>query len=282
MSTSSTPDLAELFAANRRHWDERTAVHLGPGGYDLAALRNGTRRLSEIEEAELAEMIGPLAGRRVIHLQCHFGLDTLVLAQRGADVVGVDFSPDAIRAAHGLAAELGLTRARFVECNVYDAPTAVGEAGFDLAFVTWGAIGWLPDIRGWARVAAHFLAPGGRLYLLDAHPSALVLDDRAKGADGRPGWFAPYFEGEPLVLDEPSDVDRAARLENSRCYAWMHPLGEIVQAAIDAGLTIRFLREHDAAAWRMFEELVEGADGLYRWPDRPWWPLSFSLLAEKA
>ena len=122
--------------ANRANWDERVGVHLGPGGYDLSALRAGRGHLHEIEENEL----GDVRGLRVLHLQCHFGCDSLTLAQRGAEVVGLDFSRSAIEAARKLAAELGLTaRARFVEADLYEAPTAVAEpASFDRVFVTLG------------------------------------------------------------------------------------------------------------------------------------------------
>jgi SAM-dependent methyltransferase len=246
----------------------------GPGG--------GT--WGTIEEGELPEVAGDLAGKRVVHLQCHFGLDSLTMAQRGAEVVGVDFSPAAIAAARALAEETGLAaRARFVECNLYDAPEAVGEAGaFDLAYVTWGTIGWLPDIRAWARVVAHFLKPGGRLYLAEGHPSAYVFDDLAPGMDGMPGWFAPYFAREVLAIDETSDYANAeAVLEHARSYSWLHPLGDTVGAIVEAGMTIRFLREHDAVPWRMFRCLVEGEDRFWRWPDRPWLPLAFSICAEK-
>ncbi len=278
------PDAAAIYANNRRHWDELTAVHLAPGGYDLAPLRRGEGRLHAIEEAELGEAFGPLAGQRLIHLQCHIGSDSLTLAQRGAEVVGVDFSPAAVAAAEGLAAELGLAdRARFVTCNLYDAPTAVGEAGgFDLAFVTWGTITWLPDIRGWARVVAHFLRPGGRLYLADSHPCALVFDDLAAGPDGMPGWFAPYFAREPIMIDDTRDyANPTAVLEHPREIGFLHPLGDILAALTDAGLSVRFLREHDALTWQMFRCLVAGSDGMWRWPDRPWLPLSFSLMAER-
>ena len=117
---------AEWKRANRACWDERVGVHLAPGGYDLAALRAGTSRLNAIEQAEL----GPVAGLRVVHLQCHFGRDSLILAQRGADVTGLDFSPPAIAAARLLADELGLAdRARFVEADLYDARAAIPEPG---------------------------------------------------------------------------------------------------------------------------------------------------------
>lgn len=273
------------YAANRRLWDERVAVHLAPGGYDMTPLRTGSGRLTAIEEAELPEGFGPLEGKRIIHLQCHFGADTLALAQRGAEVAGVDFSPAAIATARDLAGELGLAgRARFVECNLYDAPDAVGgEPGsFDCVFTSWGTIGWLPDITAWARVVAHFLAPGGRFYIADAHPAALVFDDVATGTDGMPGWFAPYFARASFIFEEDSDyANPAAALENTRQYVWLHPMGDVLAALADAGLVLRYLREHDGLPWAMFRCLVQSPDGLFRWPDRPWLPLSFSLLAEK-
>lgn len=268
-------------AINRANWDERVAVHLAAPSYDLARLRAGIGRLNAIEEAEL----GPVAGLRVLHLQCHFGRDSLILAQRGATIVGLDFSPEAIATAVRLAADLGLAdRARFVEADLYAAREAIAEPdAFDLVYVTWGAINWLPDIRGWAEIVAWFLKPGGALYLAESHPAALVLDDLAGGADGWPGWFAPCFERGPVIIDDPADyADPAARLTNARTYSWVHPLGEIVTALIDAGLMLRWLHEHDGVPSPMFKRLRQAPDGLFRWPDRPWLPLAFSLRAEKA
>lgn len=277
MTEDDQPDWRTL---NRANWDERVGVHLVAESYDLRPLREGRARLHAIEEAEL----GPVAGLRVVHLQCHFGRDSLILAQRGAEVVGLDFSAPAIATARRLAVELGLQgRVRFVEADLYDAPRAIGEpAAFDLAYVTWGAINWLPDIGGWATAVADLLKPGGRLYLAEGHPAALVLDDKAAGDGPLPGPYLPYFQREALVEDDPADyADPTAHLRNARTCSWLHPLGAIVTALIEAGLTLRWLHEHDAVAWRMFERLTEGPDGLWRWPDRPWLPLSFSLLAER-
>ncbi|MBD0274899.1 MAG: class I SAM-dependent methyltransferase [Acetobacteraceae bacterium] len=267
---------------NRANWDERTAVHLGPGsGYDLGPLRAGRRRLDAIVLAEL----GPVADLRVLHLQCHFGQDTLTLAQQGAAaVVGLDFSAPAIQAARRLADELGLSgRARFVEADLYNAPRAIPEpGGFDLVFVTWGALPWLPDVAGWARIVAGFLRPGGRLYLAEGHPAALVFDDAAETPDGKPGWYAPYFEREAVVMDDPTDyADPSARLRNARTHTWMHPLGEVLGALKEAGLALEWLREHPRVTWRMFRSLVRDADGLFTWPDRSWLPLAYSLEARK-
>jgi len=271
---------AEWSRANRANWDERVGVHLGPGGYDLTDLRAGRGRLNAIEEAELP----PVVGRRVLHLQCHFGQDSLCLAQRGATVVGLDFSSAAIISARALADELGLAdRTQFVQADVYDTTTAIPlPHGFDLVFVTWGAITWLPDIARWARIVAAMLRPGGQLYLAEGHPVAYVFDDETRLADGRPGFFAPYFLREPIIGDDPRDyADSQARLVHARTYNWIHPIGVLVTNLIGAGMTLDWLHEHDAVTWRMFACLVEDAAGLYRWPDKSWLPLAFSLLTTR-
>lgn len=267
---------------NRANWDERVAVHLGSGGYDLTDLRGGHMSMNAIEEREL----GTVAGQRVLHLQCHFGRDSLCLAQRGAAaVVGLDFSAPAIEAARGLASELGLaSRTGFVRADLYDAKAAIGEAAsFDLVYVTWGALIWLPDIAEWARIVAHFLKPGGRLYLAEVHPAALVFDDTTQDPEGRPGWFAPYFHAGPLeIVDDRDYMDPAARLTNTRTHQFIHPIGSVIAALLDAGLKLEWFHEHDAIAWRMFKCQIEGDDGLFRWPDKAWLPLAFSLQARKA
>src|SRR5438270_13069372 len=131
------PEWLEL---NRANWDERVAVHRAVPEYALEHLRDGAARMNAIEEEEL----GPVAGLRILHLQCHFGHDSLIMAQRGAEVTGVDFSTEAIQAARENAAALGLP-ARFVLSDLYAAPDALPEpARFDLIYTTWGTICWLP------------------------------------------------------------------------------------------------------------------------------------------
>src|SRR6266849_4963169 len=265
---------------NRAHWDEKVALHLGPRGSDLTSLRAGHGRFSAIEEREL----WPVDGKRILHLQCHFGADSLKLAQRGASVVGLDFSAPAIDAARRLANELGLAdRARFVHADLYDAPAAIPEgAAFDMVFVTWGAIVWLPDIYRWAQIVCHFLKPGGSLYLAEAHPAAMVFDDAAMLPDGRPGHFAPYFSREPVVMEEAHDyIDETATPVNATTYTWVHPLAEIISALLEAGMTLDWLHEHDGVPWHTFDVLVRSTDGLWRWPDKPWLPLGFSLRATR-
>ena len=275
---TTTPDWLNL---NRANWDERVPLHLNaPDVYALAPLRDGSARLGPIA----SEILGPVSGLRVLHLQCHFGLDTLTIAQQGARAIGLDFSAPAIAAARDLARETNLSdAARFVEANVYDALSALPEPGtFDRVFVSWGALNWLPDLFAWARVVAAFLRPGGYLALAEAHPMAYVFDDLTATPDGRPGWYAAYLERAPLLEDRPEDyADPAARLRNSRTVECVHPLSDLFMALIAAGLRIERFHEHDRAAWRMFSCQTRHGPGDYRWPDKPWLPLSYSLRAVK-
>jgi len=267
---------ADWRALNQANWDERVGAHLASeSNYDLSGLRAGRHDLHAIEATEL----GPVAGLRLLHLQCHFGLDSLALAQRGAQVTGLDFSRPAIEAARKLAVELGLA-ANFVQSDVYSAREAVSD-DFDCVFTTWGTICWLPDIAGWARVVASLLKPGGFLYFADMHPVALVFDDKA-GDGVRPGWFWPYFHEGAFEHDDPTDyANPTTVLRNSMTHVFVHPLASVVQALIDAGLKIEMLHEHDSVAWPAFAQLVEGEGRMWRFPDKPWLPLSYSIRARK-
>ena len=280
MAASSTSEWRRL---NQANWDERTAAHLGPRGYDLSSHRAGNGRLDAIVESE----IGAVAGLSILHLQCHLGDDSIALAQRGARrVVGVDFSPPALDAARGLAAECGVANAHFVHADAQQVPDALpGEAGaFDLVFTSWGTITWLPDLDRWAAGIGHALRPGGAFYFADAHPAAMVFDDAAPGGEaGRPGWMFPYFARAPIRFDNPTDyADAEAILANSRTIEFLHPLADILGALRRAGLRLDWLHEHSRLTWPLFKGLVRDADRLWTWPDRPWLPLALSLRAIKA
>jgi SAM-dependent methyltransferase len=273
----------DWLALNLANWNERVPIHLNapPLHYDLDPLKRGKQQLEPIE----AGILGPVDGLRVLHLQCHFGYDTLTLAQLGATVTGLDFSPPAIAAARSLAAELNLThRARFVQANVYDAEAAINEPGsFDRVFVSWGALVWLPDMPAWARIVASFLKPNGFLALAEAHPAACVFDDRTATPDGRPGWYMPYLSRQPIVEDQPEDyADPAARLQNSRTVEFLHPLSDVIMSLINAGLRIDQFHEHDSVTWQLFAHLRKRAPSEHVWPDKPWLPLSYSLRAAKS
>jgi SAM-dependent methyltransferase len=249
--------------ANRRNWDERAAIHARnrTGFYPIDRLKAGEDILQPIEAAE----IGDVAGKRLIHLQCHIGLDTLCLARRGAIVTGLDFSPTAIAAARALASELGIP-AEFVESDVFGARERL-SGSFDLAFVTWGTICWLPNIERWAQVVASLLAAGGALYLADAHPSALVLEE----IEGR---ILPHYPwrvsaDKPLIFEDAQTyTGDATELVEKRNYEWIHPLSAIITGLIEAGLQLEFLHEHERLPWKLLRAWSPMAIGcsVYRKP----------------
>jgi SAM-dependent methyltransferase len=267
----------DLRAANRANWDERVAVHLGSRFYDVEGWlrdRPGPRRYE-------AEAIGDVTGLRLLHLQCHFGLDTLAWARAGARVTGLDFAPSAVVAARDIARRAGLAeRAEFVCADVYDAVGALGHAEFDVVYVTLGALCWLPSVERWAAQVGALVAPGGRFYLHDGHPLAWAL------AEDRPEVVRSYYEEpEPLADDSGYTYTDAqtAPMANRHQYEWNHGIGETLSALVRHGLRLEWLVEHDWTVWPHFPWLVEKADGTWGAPvGGPRLPLSFSLLATRA
>jgi len=270
----------DSFADNQRLWDAWTAVHRDGEFYDLAGFRAGGVRLRETEIAT----VGDVQGQRLLHLQCHFGIDTLSWARLGAIVTGVDFSPAAVRLAQELAVDLGFPEARFIESNVYDLPDVLDET-FDVVYTSRGVLGWLPDIAAWARVVARYVRPGGRFFITEIHPVAQVFENEGVAA-GELRLAYPYWEhAEPLVFDvKGSYADPSADVGEQREHGWDHGLGEIVTALIEAGLRIERLDEHPTLDWST-DFLVETAPGSDTWvlpPGTPGeLPLSFSLLATR-
>ncbi|GBE23205.1 bifunctional 3-demethylubiquinone-9 3-methyltransferase/ 2-octaprenyl-6-hydroxy phenol methylase [bacterium BMS3Bbin01] len=262
-------------AANRANWDDRVPIHRASAFYDVEgwmAERPGPRPWE-------LKVLGDVAGLDLVHLQCHFGLDTLAFANAGARVTGVDFSGDAIEVARELATSAGLAdRARFVEADVLTAAEVLAPETFDVVYVSLGSLCWLPSVTAWAGQVAALVRPGGRLYLHDGHPLAWAMaEDDLRVAQS-------YFEeSEPLAVD--SDVtytDGDGRLTHARHYEWNHSLGETVEAVIGSGLRIERLVEHDWTLWRRFPWLQATSDG--RWvppPGRPRVPLSFTLVATR-
>lgn len=256
---------------NRANWDDRVPIHLASEFYDLDGFRAGRDSLRPFEAAEA----GDVAGKRLVHLQCHVGLDTLSWARNGALVTGLDFSAPAIEAARSLAAELGIG-ASFVAADVYDAAQALGGQRFDVVYTGTGALVWLPDIPRWAAVVAALLAPGGFLYLVEGHPFAQVLDD-AQGA----AVVRDYFDGRPQVEDYPRTYTDGPELRHTRSVQFQHQLGQVVTALAGAGLRIDFLNEHDFEAFQRFASL-QRHDGQYRFPPgSPRVPMMFSLRATR-
>lgn len=266
--------MSDYVDINRRNWDERAAIHARD--YNLDRFRAGEDALHAIEAAEL----GDIGGKRVLHLQCHIGPDTLSLVRRGATVTGLDFSSAALNVARRLSDETGL-KADFVEGTVYQAPDLT-PGPFDLVFTTWGTICWLPDVRKWAEVVASVLKPGGELYFADAHPGFNVLEEDA-------GRFVATYDfqtppGQPLhFADETTYTGDPTIISHKMTREWIHSLSAVLGGLIDAGLTITMFREHELLPWQGLKSLVPASERMWRLPDgAPRVPLSYSVRAKKA
>jgi SAM-dependent methyltransferase len=266
------------FAANQSLWDAWTAIHSTGDFYDLEGFKAGGVRIRPYE----IELMGDVTGKTLLHLQCHFGIDTLSWARLGARVTGADISPAAVELARSIADELGFPDARFVLSNLYELPEAL-EGPFDIVYTSRGVLGWLPDIRAWAAVVAHFLAPGGTFFITEIHPAAQVFEDEGV-APGELRLTYPYWEhAEPITFKvKGSYADPEADVRDQTAHSWDHGLGEIVTALIDAGLRIETLVEHPFLDWKV-DFLVEDGEGRWRLPAHAGGelPLMFSLLATK-
>jgi SAM-dependent methyltransferase len=255
---------------NRAWWDERVAVHMAGEFYDVAGFLAGRSTLRPFEVAEM----GDVTGSSMVHLQCHFGLDTLSWARQGALVTGVDFSPNAIASARDLARRAGIP-AHFVEAGVYEAVTALDRRAFDVVYTSIGTIIWLPDLARWASTVAALLAPGGRFYMAEFHPFSVVLGDEDLTVTDS------YFDQGPFLHDESgSYADPDAQTVHRQSVTWHHGLGAVISALAGAGLRIEFLHEHPYALRARWPFLERSADRTYHMPaGKPQVPLLYSLKA---
>ncbi|MFQ5570033.1 MAG: class I SAM-dependent methyltransferase [Rhodothermales bacterium] len=254
---------------NRALWNRWTRIHQRSAFYDVDGFKAGKSSLMRIEREEL----GDVSGKSLLHLQCHFGLDTLSWARAGARVTGVDFAEEAIALARSLSEELSIP-ATFVCADLYELPEVLAER-FDIVFTSYGVLPWLADIDRWARIAAHFLKPGGTFYLVEFHPFLNVLDDTGEQIT------YPYFgRAEPLSFDvEGSYADPDAAFAHPS-YQWSHGLGGIVTALLAAGLTLEFLHEFPYSVYDCFPFLEADQPGRYVWRGRPGMvPVMFSIKA---
>ena len=255
---------------NRAMWDERVPIHTDSDFYDVEGFLAGRSELRAFERDEL----GDVTGRTLVHLQCHFGLDTLSWAREGARVTGLDFSGPAVEAAREIAARAGIEDADFVQADVYEAPEALGGRRFDIVYTGLGALNWLPDLERWAHVVRRLLAPSGRLYLVEFHPFTDTL------ADDELHVAYPYFHTEPLEFDDPGTyADMTAQTTHNRSLEWNHGFADVITALLGAGLQIELLHEHDHTLFPRWP-FLERRDRTYHLPaDRPSLPLMYSLVA---
>ena len=260
----------ECFRENEELWDHWTELHKESKLYDVEAFKKGKSSLNFIELKEL----GDVSGKELLHLMCHFGLDTLSWARLGAKVTGVDFSRKAIEFAISLKNELGI-KADFVHSNIYDLEKAL-DRKFDIVFTSYGILCWLPDLNKWSQIIYTYLKNGGTFYMIAAHPVLGMLDDNGS-------FKYPYFHSE-----EPTEEECKGSYANTDSdfthvsYQWSHSLSDVINSIIKAGLQIEFIHEFPFSVYGDRPFLKKGADGLWRHRDKNIRiPMMFSIKAEK-
>ena len=269
----------EYVDVNKANWNSRVPLHLQ--GYGLQSFRDDPNHISDVVRFDLPRL-GPVAGLDAVHLQCHIGTDTLSLHRLGARMTGYDFSAPALEAARTLAAQSGAS-IDYVEGELYQAVALLGRARFDLVYTGIGALCWLPDIAGWARVVADLLRPGGRLFIREGHPVAWALSDPRP--DGLLVIEYPYFEkaGGTRFSETITYVTHEGEVGSPDTVGFNHGLGEIFNAVWDAGMAITRFEEHTSVPWNpLGDAMVVDEVGEYRLREHPErLPLTYTLQATK-
>lgn len=260
----------EHFATNRESWNQRTAVHLQSDFYNNQAFIAGK---SSLNPPELA-LLGDVKGQQILHLQCHFGQDSISLARMGAEVTAVDLSPDAIQAAR-LLNEQCQQAVRFIESNVYDLRQHL-EGKFDRVFISYGTITWLPDLKEWARIIAEYLRPGGQLVFVEFHPLCWIYDN-----DFQKITYSYFNEG-PLHFTDKGSYTDGAEEDDFTYVSWNQPLSDVLTALLQAGLHLRSFQEYDYTPYNVFPDLHEEEPGKFRFRQlERKFPFLYSLTAAK-
>jgi len=265
----------EYIEQNRQLWNAWTGINAASATYDVAGFKAQPMRLRDLERLE----VGVVAGKTLLHLQCHFGLDTLSWATLGAQVTGADLSSEAITLAQQLSGELDIP-AQFVQSDIYALPQAL-EGQFDIVYTSYGVLCWLPDLTRWAAVIAHFLKPGGFFYIADFHPAMYMFDDGEAVTTVRLG-YSYFHTGEVIRIETQGSYADGQADYHAVEHVWVHTLGDIVSALAGAGLRIEFLHEFPYTPDPYMRLMVRGADGWWRLPpELGEIPCLFSLKATR-
>ena len=261
---------ANQFEVNRNTWNTKVEVHAKSAMYDLANFKKGKSSLMSYE----LNALGDVKGKSLLHLQCHFGQDTLSWSRMGAKCVGVDISDAGIALARNLNTELGMD-ADFVCCNVLDTSKYVADT-FDVVFTSYGVIGWIPDLEPWGLMIAERLHKGGVFYMAEFHPIVWMFDYLDKPATMKYG----YMQDEVIYEAYEGTYANSESKIISKEYNWNHGLSEVVNALVNAGLQISYLKEYDESPYDVFPDLVRTESGKYSTKDKLY-PLIFEIKAFK-
>lgn len=242
---------ADYIEINRESWNRRTEAHLQSAFYDVEGFVKGKSSLCPIELG----LLGDIAGKKILHLQCHFGQDTISLARLGAICTGVDLSDKAIASANDLAVKTN-TAVRFICCNIYDLSQHIDET-FDIVFTSYGVIGWLPDMQQWGALISRYLKRGGQLIFAEFHPVVWMFDDHFE----KIGYS--YFNTAPIIETESGTyADRQAPI-TGEYVTWNHSLGDVLTALLSNGLELKEFQEYDYSPHNCFLHTKETTPGRY-------------------
>lgn len=265
------PNNSNYIHHNRLLWNAKTAAHIQSDFYDLPGFLAGKTSLKSIE----LDLLGHIEGKHILHLQCHFGQDTISLARMGAAVVGVDFSDVAIAKARELAIKTK-ANASFIESDVLDFIGKIDQR-FDTVFITYGTIGWLHDLNLWAKTIAHYLKPGGELIFVEGHPVLWMMDEQVNEVKYR------YFNAEPIIETTAQSYTDHGNHEALKSISWNHGLAEVFSALTQHGIAIEKFEEFDYFPYPIFEENTEFEPGKFRPAKHAYkLPLTYSFLGKKS
>ncbi|WP_223607657.1 bifunctional 2-polyprenyl-6-hydroxyphenol methylase/3-demethylubiquinol 3-O-methyltransferase UbiG [Chryseobacterium sp. OSA05B] len=237
---------------NKNSWNAKVDPHLKSDFYFVDEFLKGRTSLNSIE----LELLGDIKGKSVLHLQCHFGQDSISLSRMGADVTGIDLSDKAIEAGKDLAQQCG-TNTKFICSDVYSLPDILDQK-FDIVYTSYGTIGWLPDLDQWAGVISHFLKPDGKFVMAEFHPAVWMFDDDFTKVAYN------YFNEKPIVETfEGTYADRSADIVQEYVM-WNHSLGEVLQNLINHKIELEIFQEHDWSPYPCFSHVDEFERGKWR------------------
>lgn len=255
---------------NKETWNNKVDIHVDSDFYNMAAFLKGKNSVPEID----LKLLGEINNKTILHLQCHFGQDTLSLARLGAKCTGVDLSDKAIEKAQKLNKELNLD-AKFICSDVYDSPNHINEK-FDIVYTSYGTIGWLPDVDKWAKVISHFLKPNGKLVFVEFHPVVWMFDDDFTK-------IQHHYHNEKPIIEEYSGTYAAKDADIISDYiGWNHSLSEVFQSLMNNGLQIEYFNEYDYSNYNCLNEMIEFEPSKFRIKhlDNKI-PMMYSLVARK-
>ncbi len=276
----------EYLKANKELWNEITPIHAKSDFYDLEGFKSG--KSSMLYPIEIEEM-GDISGKSLLHLQCHFGMDTLSWARRGAKVTGVDFSDKSIDLARSLSEELGI-EAEFICSDIYELPNIL-DGEFDIVYTSAGVLCWLPDLKRWAEIIAHFLKSGGFFYIFEGHPFSGVFDDSPDATELKVE-YSYFHKPEPTKWEPQCDYTSPVKgslkwidedpeaVVTHGSYEWTHDMGDIINSLIAAGLRIEFLHEFPMIFYKCYPFMKRDDKGSWR-VEGDKIPLTFSIKATK-